>query len=238
MAKSKRKKPRKLKKVSLIDEKIDWNGSVFPFKGVSELLSKQEETENDYDDDEWTTVSANNTIKINNSLSALMGAYMSDNSDEEMIEELPNASTTTKEPASQKKTEIHSCDTTHNDDDDEPPTELKIVKVPVERLGENTLVGTTKTSAMKSCSNRVNNRSSKKRSKQRLVRIERKNQIIKKTTKAKLESDNKSNKDEFPYKFKRRKVTLLEKLLEKEIIEERNVILQCVRYVVSNNFFQ
>lgn len=34
-----------------------------------------------------------------------------------------------------------------------------------------------------------------------------------------------------------RSLTLLEKLLRKEIRHERNVILQCVNYVVKNNFF-
>lgn len=36
---------------------------------------------------------------------------------------------------------------------------------------------------------------------------------------------------------KRRRPTLLEKLLEPNIVHERNVILQCVRYIVENNFF-
>lgn len=35
----------------------------------------------------------------------------------------------------------------------------------------------------------------------------------------------------------RKQNTLLEKLLQKEIRHERNVLLQCVRYVVDNNFF-
>lgn len=36
---------------------------------------------------------------------------------------------------------------------------------------------------------------------------------------------------------KRRKPTLLEELLKDEIRHERNVLLQCVRYVVNKNFF-
>ncbi|XP_021927267.1 nuclear fragile X mental retardation-interacting protein 1 [Zootermopsis nevadensis] len=36
---------------------------------------------------------------------------------------------------------------------------------------------------------------------------------------------------------RRRKLTLLEKLLSREIRHERNMILQCVRYAVHNNFF-
>ena len=34
-----------------------------------------------------------------------------------------------------------------------------------------------------------------------------------------------------------RKSTLLEKLLAPEIRHERNVILQCLRHIVKNNFF-
>ena len=34
-----------------------------------------------------------------------------------------------------------------------------------------------------------------------------------------------------------RKSTLLEKLLAPEIRHERNVILQCLRYIVKKNFF-
>lgn len=37
--------------------------------------------------------------------------------------------------------------------------------------------------------------------------------------------------------FKRDRPTLLEKLLAKEIRHERNVILQCIHYIVKNNFF-
>lgn len=39
-----------------------------------------------------------------------------------------------------------------------------------------------------------------------------------------------------PRKMPRRRKTLLEKLLQADIIHERNVILQCVRFVVKNNF--
>lgn len=40
------------------------------------------------------------------------------------------------------------------------------------------------------------------------------------------------------YNVHRRPPTLLQKLLETEIRHERNLILQCVRHVVQNNFFQ
>nr|XP_045610437.1 nuclear fragile X mental retardation-interacting protein 1-like [Procambarus clarkii] len=37
--------------------------------------------------------------------------------------------------------------------------------------------------------------------------------------------------------FPKRRKTLLEKLLQPDIIHERNIILQCVRFIVQNNFF-
>ncbi|KAK4321004.1 hypothetical protein Pmani_008170 [Petrolisthes manimaculis] len=38
-------------------------------------------------------------------------------------------------------------------------------------------------------------------------------------------------------RFRRRRKTLLEKLLMPDIIHERNVMLQCVKFIVENNFF-
>ncbi|KAL7638917.1 UNVERIFIED_CONTAM: hypothetical protein RMT77_010451 [Armadillidium vulgare] len=46
---------------------------------------------------------------------------------------------------------------------------------------------------------------------------------------------NKICNKKFSERYTRR--TLLKKLLEPQIIHERNVILQCVRYIVNNNFF-
>lgn len=40
------------------------------------------------------------------------------------------------------------------------------------------------------------------------------------------------------YYYKKRKITLLEKLLESNIRRERNILLQCVRYVINKNFFK
>jgi len=40
------------------------------------------------------------------------------------------------------------------------------------------------------------------------------------------------------FKMRNRPPTLLQKLLEPEIRHERNVLLQCVHYVVQKNFFQ
>ncbi|KAK8731037.1 hypothetical protein OTU49_007766 [Cherax quadricarinatus] len=52
-----------------------------------------------------------------------------------------------------------------------------------------------------------------------------------------------TQKRPFPFKrtvtklFPKRRKTLLERLLQADIIHERNVILQCVRFIVQNNFF-
>lgn len=50
--------------------------------------------------------------------------------------------------------------------------------------------------------------------------------------------ENKPSLDTRPkFRTVRRKITLLERLLEPDIRHERNLILQCVRHVVKNNFF-
>ncbi|XP_073988218.1 FMR1-interacting protein NUFIP1-like [Rhodnius prolixus] len=50
---------------------------------------------------------------------------------------------------------------------------------------------------------------------------------------------NKKNFDRSRNQFKKfRKPTLLEKLLASEIRQERNYILQCIRYIINNNYFE
>ncbi|KAF5303011.1 hypothetical protein FQR65_LT08340 [Abscondita terminalis] len=64
----------------------------------------------------------------------------------------------------------------------------------------------------------------------------RKRVCRKKTSNAKTENEAAYNAP-IPI-YRKRKVTLLERLLANEIVHERNLLLQCVRYVVSNNFFE
>lgn len=54
------------------------------------------------------------------------------------------------------------------------------------------------------------------------------------------ESPAAAEAEKLPAVFRKRlrQPTLLEKLLLSEIKKERNTILQCVRYVCKNNFFQ
>ncbi|XP_074657847.1 FMR1-interacting protein NUFIP1-like [Tubulanus polymorphus] len=56
-------------------------------------------------------------------------------------------------------------------------------------------------------------------------------------SKRKNERNNNNNHEQEPAWKKIRKPTLLEKLLANEIRHERNVMLQCVHYIVKNNFF-
>ena len=179
-------------KESLIDEKCDWNGSMFPFRGTQELYHEDVEKEiSDYDDEEWMTESSNTKVKVelNNALGALMGAYMSDEEDNAVQ---------------------------NQSDDDGPPIEMKIEKQTMEYPNEQ-----------------PNEAKVVKQSKKR------KTVAGKKQNKKLCLDDNKTLQTGFSrMKFFRRRVTLLEKLLDSEIRHERNVLLQCVQFVVSNNFFK
>lgn len=133
----------------------------------------------DIDDDEWCNEeSTDNPIVLNNALGALIGAYRSDESDDQIS--VPIAF--------------------------EPPVEQKILRTTEDKPGDA--------------------RDKRPRKRQRKTRNSREK------TKAATEQAVERKPKVF-----RRKVTLLEKLLEPDIRHERNVILQCVRYVVQNNFF-
>lgn len=208
------RKRRPVKKESLIDEKSDWNGTMFPFRGTAALYEEEHsDSNNSYDDDEWESSprSVNdNNIKLNNALGALMSAYNS--SDDSEVEAL----------------------VPENDSDDEPPVEEKIVKeASVEegttentsRLDENVIVNGCKPAPVKS--------TTRKRKRKHLSTKRKK---MKKRNVVNVKpNENKDNVHRPTYR--KRSVTLLEKLLESEIRHERNVLLQCVRYVVRNNFF-
>lgn len=233
-SKSKSRKPiKKQNAISLIDEKIGWNGTMFPFRGTSELqeCESKETTGSDYDDEEWTTPTTSTTVKLNNALSALMGAYMSGSESEE---ETPNEVSISKSIVEipVKKVDDTECSKCITIEDTEAPVELRIVKEPdhptavVERVEQNAPEIETK---------EVHEH---KRKRRKLSR----RKVNNKASRANIQGSQRpasgsTNLDNFPYKFKKRKVTLLEKLLENEIIRERNTILQCVRYVIENNFF-
>lgn len=199
------KKFKKLKKptkpVSLIDDKLEWNGTLFPFRGTLELYGERiQETNSDFDDSEWLDTQREKPAEIvqfKNALGALMSAYDSDN---DVIEEIP-----TKE---NNKNEA---------DNDEAPLEVKINREPdqctVAQQQHNVVVN------------------KRKRKKLKPAKLNKKSRF------EMPQAENvKTSFIDTP--FKKRRVTLLERLLDSEIRHERNVLLQCVRFVVENNYFK
>lgn len=107
--------------------------------------------------------------------------------------------------------------------DDEPPVEHKVIReqplIPVQVVGQGS------------------------------AKLENAGQASRKRRRGHERKDNRGKKDGIHNKpnppnnrfdkprYRKRRFTLLEKLLEPEIRHERNVILQCVRFVVKNNFF-
>lgn len=217
----KKKRLRPPPKVSLIDEKADWNGNMFPFRGTAELFKDCSEEEKDAisdDGEEWDSMPNVVAPKVNNSLGCLMAAYDSDNDDED-LEETNQLQDTGGKAESTTPRQIESA----HDSDNEPPDEVKIVKKEEESCLKPVPPSKPKAEI-----------SSRKHKRRKLV--PKKGVINRK----KVQTNSKrSHTDNFPHnRFKRRKITLLEKLLENEIRHERNMLLQCVRYVVQNNFFK
>lgn len=196
-----RKPAVRAKAISLIDEKLDWNGNLPPFRGTSELYQEVPEIINDdFDDSEWLedpSIKSKDEPKItlNNALGSLMSAYNS--SDDSDVE-------TTKKSA-----------------DDEPPIEVKIEKSMVAAFP----------SSLPSVEEKPVQDTQRKRKRKRISR---------KTERPKRERKGKKGDDNVlpEAMFKKRRTTLLERLLADEILHERNVLLQCIRYVVSNDFFE
>ncbi|KAK4879039.1 hypothetical protein RN001_007185 [Aquatica leii] len=82
----------------------------------------------------------------------------------------------------------------------------------------------------------LDNKTTPKRKRKRVTRKKKPN-----SKKAKVSGTNQEDLSHVPDRpipvYRKRRVTLLERLLANEIVNERNVLLQCVRYVVANNFF-
>lgn len=199
------------KQVSLIDTKVNWNGSMFPFRGTAELYEEDDNISNNCmyeidDDDEWMANSSgtvSHAVKLNNSLGSLISAYnSSDDSDNEAIVDVKKSNDNVQSVLS----------------DDEPPVEVKIIKQPTTAQDSNENLSKTDATSFKS---------KRKRSKRQHTS----------SKKLKTRKVNHQNKRFLTTRLKKRNVTLLEKLLNNEIQHERNVLLQCVKYVVQNNFF-
>lgn len=156
---------------------------------------------------------------VNSSLSLLASCYGSDDEEEEeQKKEVKREANKTVNDNSEKKEEINEA---LSDGNDSAPEEVKTVSSKdveenKELCYEKKIPGKRK---------RRHNRAFKNKLEKKPVHRDKK-----------LRSDN---KDEMKFdNVRQRSLTLLEKLLNNEIRHERNVILQCVRYVVQNNFFQ
>ncbi|XP_060518966.1 FMR1-interacting protein NUFIP1-like [Cylas formicarius] len=223
--KGRRSKP--VKKVSLIDEKADWNGSMYPFTGTSELYKEYLEVEkSDYEDDEWENTNKMNVTpvpKLNSALSTLMGAYASD--DEYNEPPQYNGAAKGNHSASLNKNILENSKDLQKEkelSDCEAPDEIAIVKNISPPDIESEPPSKPTTASKVSLSRRKN---------ANVKRLERNDNRLK--VRGREVTDN------FPYsRFRKRKVTLLERLLENEIRQERNVLLQCVRYIVQNSFLK
>lgn len=208
------------KPTSLIDDKADWNGELCPFRGTSELYGENtEETASDFDDSEWLDESINQSVenpKINNALGDLMSAY---NSDEEFEDEVTSE---------QKIVESNKEEASKDADNDDAPIEIKI-KRELDEQCSSTI------SKSPECEQKeASNKNKKKRKKCKHP----KNDVSSKRIKLEESPRNVKEKNYLNQSFRKRKVTLLERLLDSEIRHERNVLLQCVRYVVENDYFK
>ncbi|KAK9888373.1 hypothetical protein WA026_000625 [Henosepilachna vigintioctopunctata] len=256
---------------TLIDDKADWNGNMFPFKGTYELFNEEESGISDFEDEEWEDKSSHTKDfgKVNASLGALIGAYGSTDEEEEeskvfsnshqdnkvlekdeIIVEQKNQDYSEMEPKVNDAENVIEVDGTASlgteldkhienkiESDDEAPLEIKI-----ERHTENKIEASVTTafeckidnaeSTLQKQVNNADNSDTSKRKRKRKTHDKKNNDIN-------VNNDqHKSRKSDFPYQnFKKRRITLLEKLLDKEIRHERNILLQCVKYVVENEFF-
>lgn len=193
------------KRVSLIDDKADWNGTLFPFKGTLELYGeKVEKSDSDFDDSEWLeepNKKPGENLKFSNALGDLMSAY---NSDDDLKDEVPSK---------------------QQEKDDDAPLEVKINREP-----DNVMVQSNHPVDQQQ---RIPSKNKRKRKKMK-TDCQSDAQDEKTKTEVPLVNNKKSFIDQ---PFKKRRVTLLERLLDSEIRHERNVLLQCVRFVVENDYF-
>lgn len=191
---------------------------MYPFRGTKDLYKSQTLTQNDnFEDIEWEQERpANNTISITNALGILMGAYsnFSDDSDNEKPLSVKSEATNKLRVVSSE-----SCNS-----DDEMPVHAPIVKLPLTTSqNEKQFFLEMKPPVLESSS--VSNKEKRKRAHN------------KKTKKQKSVRKTSHQQKDITQKFARRRTTLLERLLENDIRHERNVLLQCVRYVINKDYF-
>lgn len=228
-------------KASLINDKSDWNGNMWPFRGTSQLYDLDDEDEaDDYDDSEWleNVVSPvtpfQKTKHIATTTPQLTLAPLSENKSKTSAHSSSSPHDKTIEVNVQIGNALGSLMSAYDscDSDDEPPLEIKVARedpVPIVRL-ENPMAPPVKIEAPSTSSVKENNHEN--------VPVTNVEPHKVRTRKRRLpKKDTPVTKRVHKPVYKKRRLTLLERLLEPEIQHERNVILQCVRYVVKNNYF-
>lgn len=202
------------KPLSLIDDKLDWNGTLFPFRGTIGLYDDNiEENVSDFDDSEWLDEPIKQPVKrleIKNALGDLMSAY---NSDDELQDEVVLQQNIDENKGGP-----------NNGADDDAPIEVKISREPEQYANENNISQVSQ-----------QQESSNKNKKRRRKLKHAKSDVPNKKSKVGAPSLERNFIDQ---PFRKRKVTLLEQLLDSEIRHERNVLLQCVRFVVESDYFR
>lgn len=203
---------------------------MFPFQGTRHLNDddiKTEDNSDEFDDFEWNSNASlapeeaiegpsTNIKTIENSslsgLGLLMGAYSDSEQSEDENKTIPVTPL--------KLEDTHQPITTNptpqfeTNSDDDAPQEEKI-------LHETDLVEENRTKYIK------------------IEQTQRKVVQLSKNEKSNNKNNTKSKNENKPVKtyYKKRRLALLEKMLESEIRHERNILLQCVRYIVKKEFF-
>ncbi|XP_067007836.2 FMR1-interacting protein NUFIP1 isoform X2 [Anabrus simplex] len=246
------------------DEDMNCRGNLRAFPGTAAFLEEepQEEDEkpsvisqDDFSDGEWDTPSVPVTnyvvpttfSSVLNSLMAQYGSDLSASEDESASTAFPKqpppskvkesvSVVDVKEPTENK---LHSeeqalnhqqlLNPTEPQSDDEAPEEAPIVHK--DKGEDDQLVHPDQQDQPQV--NHIDQNGSRKRKRHHRNKLsaQPENNAISKTKNVAMK------KPTVQYPLRKRKRTLLEKLLNKEIQHERNVILQCVRFVVQKNFF-
>ncbi|XP_055946581.1 FMR1-interacting protein NUFIP1-like isoform X1 [Argiope bruennichi] len=137
---------------------------------------------------------------------------INDDSDDEPPSELPSRKCIETELLESKESNTHEI---NDDSEGDSPIEMPVAKVPLNEISNSDdLISKDKPSGKHSRDNAA--RSNRKFDRNQNKYSNRQNVV-----------------DQTPV----RKSTLLEKLLADDIRHERNIIMQCVRYIVKNNFF-
>ncbi|KAG8265460.1 nuclear fragile X mental retardation protein interacting protein 1 [Homalodisca vitripennis] len=219
-----------------------WRGDLPKFPGTAAIASPEEEkhknvidNSNFSDDEDWTmkgeeTPNAINTEKplVSNVLLSLMTSYgsdMSDVDDEVMTQESTRTESTTLVKDIGETTDF----TTNQNGNDNPKLRSEAEDAAsAANVGEESDSGPEETGIDRE--DKSNIPFPDKLDKEDKTKLD-------KTQSTEARKPDSRPKAPHARPMRRHQLSLLEKLLSNEIRKERNAILQCVRYVVNNNFF-